>query len=114
MTVQIEQIDTWRSSLGSEMGDPAPAQQQVTGLDEVIPTTTVMHYCQQPVFKKPLAPVKRFQVQAMPPGKQARMASPISQLPRTDNELGNQWARVRMDPVSDREDSPVGQVDLLG
>ncbi len=77
MMVQIQQIDTWWSSFGSEMGDLTLVQQQATGLDEVIPTMTVMHYCQQPMFKRPLALVKRFQVQATPPGKQARIALPM-------------------------------------
>ncbi len=58
------------------MGDPVLAQQQATSLDEVIPTMMVMQFRQQLAFKRPLVPLKRFQVQATPPGKQARMASP--------------------------------------
>ncbi len=66
MTVQIQQISTWRSAYGSEMGDPVLPQQQASGLDKVIPTMMIMQYQQQPVFKKPLAPVRRFQVPVMP------------------------------------------------
>ncbi len=37
MTTMLQQITTWCSVAGSEMGDPAPAPQQPISLDDVIP-----------------------------------------------------------------------------
>ncbi len=74
--VQTQQTNSWRSSFGSDMGDPAPAQQQATTLDEDILTMMVMRFHPQPAFRKPLVPLKRFQVETTPPGKQARVALP--------------------------------------
>ncbi len=75
MTVQIQQISTWQSSFGSEMGDPMPPQQQTGGLDETIPTTMITQYW-QPVFKKPYMLVRRFQIQMTPPVIWAGIALP--------------------------------------
>ncbi len=60
MTVQIQQIDSWWSSFGSDMGDPVLAQQQATSLDEDILTRMVMRFRPQPTFKWPLVLLKRF------------------------------------------------------
>ncbi len=104
--MQIQQITTWRSSFGSKMGDLAPVQQQATSLDEVIPTMTVMQYCQQLVFKRPLALVKRFQVKVTLPGKQARMASPAG-LAISSVHLGASAAdNSQRSRASAREESP--------
>ncbi len=44
MTMMLQQITSWRSILGSEMGDPAPAQQLPTALDEAVLMSMVMHF----------------------------------------------------------------------
>ncbi len=69
MRVQIQQINSWRSSFGSKMGDAALPQQQVTGLDDNIPAMMVMQFHPQLQFKWPLAPPKKFRVELTPPGK---------------------------------------------
>ncbi len=51
MIVMLQQISTWRSIAGSEMGDPAPAPQQLIGLDDTIPLTMVMQFRQPGYFK---------------------------------------------------------------
>ncbi len=104
--VQIQQISTWQSSYGSEMGDPAPAQQPMIGLDEVILTMMIMQYRQQPVLKKPLALVRRFQVQTTSPVIQARNASPAG-LAASSIHLGASAANYsKKSKASMREESP--------
>ncbi len=76
MMVQIQQISTWQSSFGSEMGDPTPSQQQMGGLDETILTTMITQY-QQLVFKKLYTLVRRFHIQMTLPVIQARTMSPV-------------------------------------
>ncbi len=49
--VMLQQIDSWRSIQGSEMGDPAPLPQQQIGLDEDLPMTMVMQFHQSAHFK---------------------------------------------------------------
>ncbi len=51
MTVMLYQISTWRSIAGSEMGELALAPQQPVGLDDTLPTTTVMQFHQLGYFK---------------------------------------------------------------
>ncbi len=59
-TVQIQQISSWRSVYGSDMGGPMPLQLP-GGFDETIPMTTIAQ-AKKLVFKKPFMPVKKFQV----------------------------------------------------
>ncbi|MCP4545094.1 MAG: hypothetical protein GY835_01355, partial [bacterium] len=39
LVVALDQIDTYRSIIGSELGDPVPYQQLPTTMDEVVPPT---------------------------------------------------------------------------
>ncbi len=49
--LMLQQISTWRNVAGNEMGDSAPAPQQLVGLDDTLPMTTVMQFCQPGYFK---------------------------------------------------------------
>ncbi len=49
--VMLQQIETWRSVAGSEMGDLALALRQPVGLDDTLPTMTVMQFHQPGHFK---------------------------------------------------------------
>ncbi len=56
--MMLQQITSWRSVLGSEMGDPALAQQLLTALDEAVPPLMVMHF--HPGFFKRPHPLLQF------------------------------------------------------
>ncbi len=58
--LQIQQISSWRSMYGSEMGDPM-VPQLLGGFDQTIPMTTIAQV-KKPMFKKLLLPVCTFQV----------------------------------------------------
>ncbi len=58
--LQLQQISSWRSVYGSEMGDPMPLQ-LLGGFDQMIPTTTIAQAKKLP-FKKPWQLVQTFQV----------------------------------------------------
>ncbi len=70
MMLQIQQVSSWRSIYGSEMGDPMLLQ-LLGGFDQTIPTMTIAQ-TKLPASKKPFRPVKTFQV--TPPV--ARIMSP--------------------------------------
>ncbi len=63
--MQIQQISTWRSIYGSEMGE-LTLPQLPGGLDETIPMTMITQY-KKLAFKKPFILVKRFQVTPLAP-----------------------------------------------
>ncbi len=44
VTTALEQINTYRSVVGSEMGDPVPMQQLPTAMDEVVPLGTAVAF----------------------------------------------------------------------
>ncbi len=44
MTTTLDQINTYRSVVGSEMGDPVPVQQLPTMMDNVVPPSTVVQF----------------------------------------------------------------------
>ncbi len=67
--MMLQQIDSWRSAQGSEMGDLALPRLQPIGLDDDIPTLTVMQFRPQPYFKKPHAPPKKFVIDSAPSPK---------------------------------------------
>ncbi len=58
--VQIQQISSWRSIFGSDMGDPM-LPQLPGGFDETIPMTMIAQ-AKKLAFKKPFWLVKMFQV----------------------------------------------------
>ncbi len=68
--MKIQQISTWQSIYGSEMGDLASLQVQGGGFDETILMTMLAQY-KKPVFKKPYTLVQKFQVMPL-----ARATSP--------------------------------------
>ncbi|MCP4545746.1 MAG: hypothetical protein GY835_04675 [bacterium] len=61
LTAALDQIDTYRSVVGSELGDPVPLQQLPTTMDEVVPPTAVTAFGDG-FFKRPRPPVKRFYI----------------------------------------------------
>ncbi|MCP4549659.1 MAG: hypothetical protein GY835_24655, partial [bacterium] len=61
LTTALQQISTYRSVVGSEMGDPVPLQQLPTMMDEVVPPTAATAF-KDGFFKRPLPPVNRFYI----------------------------------------------------
>ncbi len=57
---QIQQILSWQSMYGSEMGDPM-LPQLLGGFDQTIPMTAIAQ-AKRLAFKKPYRPVRTFQV----------------------------------------------------
>ncbi len=70
----LQQITSWRSVLGSKMGDLALAQQLPTALDETVPPSTALHL-RPGFFKQPLPP-PQFGIGKLPMPKPSCMASP--------------------------------------
>ncbi len=111
MMVQIQQIDSWRSSFGSEMGVTALPQQQATSLDDDIPAMMVMQFRPQPQFKRPLAPPKKFRVKPTPPGKWSRMVSPAGSM-QSSVHLGEgaaDYSQRAKTPTWEQSPSPSAQ-----
>ncbi|MCP4548021.1 MAG: hypothetical protein GY835_16270, partial [bacterium] len=65
MVMALEQINTYRSVLGSEMGDPVPIQQLPTTLDEVVPPTAATAF-KEGFFRRPLL-VAQFKIDQKAP-----------------------------------------------
>ncbi len=50
MTSMLDQLSSWRSIAGSEMGDLVPMQQLLTMMDDTVPPSTVLQF-RQGLFK---------------------------------------------------------------
>ncbi len=55
ITTTLDQINAYRSVVGSEMGDPVPVQQLPTTMDDVVPPSTAVQF-PGGFFKRPLLP----------------------------------------------------------
>ncbi|MCP4535760.1 MAG: hypothetical protein GY832_01275 [Chloroflexi bacterium] len=44
VTMALDQINTYRSIVGSEMGDPVPVQQLPTTMDDTVPPLMVIRF----------------------------------------------------------------------
>ncbi len=53
VTMTLDQINTYRSVVGSEMGDLVPVQLLPTTMDDTVPPSTVVQF-QEGFFKRPL------------------------------------------------------------
>ncbi len=58
LTTALQQISTYRSVVGSEMGDPVPVQQLPTTMDDAVPPSTLVQspggFIRRPFPPKPL------------------------------------------------------------
>ncbi|MCP4545849.1 MAG: hypothetical protein GY835_05205, partial [bacterium] len=61
VTTALDQINTYHSIVGSELGDPVPLQQLPTTMDEVVPPTAATAFADG-FFKQPRPPVNRFYI----------------------------------------------------
>ncbi len=61
----LDQIDTYRSIVGSELGDPVPLQQLPTTLNEVLPATAATAFADG-LVKRPRPPVTQFEIDRRP------------------------------------------------
>ncbi|MCP4541974.1 MAG: hypothetical protein GY832_33005, partial [Chloroflexi bacterium] len=61
MTTMLDQINTYRSVVGSEMGDPVPVQLLPTTMDDTVPPLTVVQF-REGFFKWPLPPGDQFRI----------------------------------------------------
>ncbi len=55
MTTMLDQINTYRSVVGSDMGDPVPVQQLPTMMDDVVPPSMVVQF-PGGFFRRPFPP----------------------------------------------------------
>ncbi len=78
--VTLQQIDSWRTIQGSGMGDPALLPQQTVSLDDDLPMTMVMQFCQSAHFKRPYVPPKKFRIDMAPSPRQLRMTLLVSSM----------------------------------
>ncbi len=58
----LQQIESWRSVEGSEMGDPALMLRQLVGMDDTLPMMTIMQFHLSGYFKRPAVPPGRFRI----------------------------------------------------
>ncbi len=65
-TMALDQINTYRSVVGSEMGDPVLVQQLPTMMDDTMPLSTVIQ-SREGFFKRPLLPVQQFRIDQLAP-----------------------------------------------
>ncbi len=99
-TRMLQQITSWRSVLGNEMGDPAPAQQLPTALDEAVPPLMVMHF--RPGFFKRPHPPPQFRIDKPLMPKSTTKSCTVSPVPSSVHvEEGAAEVSQRM-----REQSP--------
>ncbi len=61
MTTALEQINTYRSVVGSEMGDPVPMQQLPMMMDEIVPPTMAVQFTEG-FFRWPRPPLPQFHI----------------------------------------------------
>ncbi len=57
----LDQINTYRSIVGSEMGDPVPVQQHPAMMDNIVPPLMVIQF-REGFFKWPLPPAPQFRI----------------------------------------------------
>ncbi len=61
VTMALDQISTWCSIVGSEMGDPVLMQQLPTMMDDTVPPSMVIRFWEG-FFKRPLPPLPQFKI----------------------------------------------------
>ncbi|MCP4549215.1 MAG: hypothetical protein GY835_22405, partial [bacterium] len=118
LTTALQQISTYRSVVGSEMGDPVPMQHLPAAMDEVVPPSTAVAF---PVsfFRRPQRPAPKFPIDRPAAGMLAR---PQPQLSRTASPAGSRAssvlagegarevsARARSESTSPAGSQPTGQ-----
>ncbi len=109
VTTALEQINTYRSIMGSEMGDPVPTQQLPMTMDEVVPPTTAVAFKDR-FFKRPLPPGPKPPIDRPTPGavtkpmpRQSRAVSPsmsVASSVRAGESAAEVSQRARAESVS--------------
>ncbi|MCP4549310.1 MAG: hypothetical protein GY835_22890, partial [bacterium] len=106
----LDQINTYRSIVGSEMGDPVPVQQLPTTMDDTVPPPMVIRF-REGFFKRPLPPVPQFRIDlpapkplVKPTPQQSRTPSPAASSVRAGESAAEVSQRLQ-------EQSPSPEAD---